>query len=179
MYPTVVQLNIIKALTSLYNSKVCSHSIDTNSDRNDNIDLFQQWKWKGICSLDRSKNTCFNTYHWCLFFPWFGQGSPIFCRGHIIDTRVLPHQVYKFPHSFFRFLRHVVFPVQWKSPTSDITWREFLVRLSSVYAENRYPIRLKKSDFKITRIRAYGSAPYISLNFGSCRIRIRAYGFLA
>ena len=69
----------------------------------------------------------------------------------IIATRVLPHQVYKlftslFWDRLFLFLRHVVVPVQGKSPASDVTWRNFLVRLSSVCVDNRYPIRLKKSD---------------------------------
>ena len=50
----------------------------------------------------------------------------------------------------FLFLRHVVVPVQWKSPASDVAWRKFLGRLPSVCVENRCPIRLKEVGFAFT-----------------------------
>ena len=151
----------MKALTSLYNRKVCSH-VDTRSY---NTDLFPQ------CSILTT------------------DVSPIFW-GHIIDTWELPHQGNNFFTLFiFLFLRHVVFPVQWKSPASEshegnslCVYHPSVLKSATIYDwKSRTRIRMRKC----TCIRAYGSAPYMytSLNFDFCRIRtrirIRAYGFLA
>ena len=54
-----------------------------------------------------------------------------------------------------------------KHGSQYVTWRKFLLRLSSVCTENRYPMQLKKSDSHAqrTHIRAYGSVPYTFFYF--------------
>ena len=60
-----------------------------------------------------------------------------------------------------------------KHGSQYVTWRKFLVRLSSVWTENRYPMRLKKSDSH-AQMHSYTciwiSALYIFLFL--CHIRI-------